>query len=159
MNRAVTRSIPNHACVLVSSVTASLSCSASASASADQPLRLSLARLTASHPNAGAADHLTHALAALDVGGPEETKWAAVRCRAASPTWERTSLLARLDNYAQPNPTGTSPRSRPLSSLQCLERRRGPTVKNDNESPPRISPTAPLSRSSRGAAMGEAIPR
>jgi len=67
----------------------------------DLDLRLALARLGAGQERAGPADHLTHALAALDVDASDEAEWAAERCRSASPTWELPSLLTRLDEYAR----------------------------------------------------------
>jgi hypothetical protein len=70
----------------------------------DPTLRLALARWGAGQEHAGPADHLTHALAALDVDATDEAEWAAERCRSASPTWELPSLLTRLDEYARTHP-------------------------------------------------------
>ena len=70
----------------------------------DPTLRPTLARLGAGQEHAGPADHLTHALAALDTDATDDAKWAAQRCRSTSPTWEIPSLLARLDDYARTHP-------------------------------------------------------
>jgi hypothetical protein len=85
-------------------------------ASARAALRLALARWGAGQEHANPGDHLTHALAALDLDATDEAEWATDRCRSASPTWELRSLLTRLDEYARTHPErNTTPYGPPFS--------------------------------------------